>query len=165
MGRLTVLGLRAVIAMVLAGSLFIQVVIVPLLADDLGSAGGQPEKVRWWLVALTVLGILTVQVTAVCIWRLLTLVGRGAVFSPASFRYVDVMAGSAAAASAIVFGYGVLLAPGEDVAPGVVLLIGGLAVLVAGVALVILLLRTLLVQAIHRDAEASSLQAELDEVI
>ena len=57
------------------------------------------------------------------------------------------------------------LAPGEAVAPGVVLLIGGLAVMVAGVALIVLVMRMLLAQAVARDAEAHHLQAELDEVI
>jgi Na+-transporting methylmalonyl-CoA/oxaloacetate decarboxylase gamma subunit len=51
------------------------------------------------------------------------------------------------------------------VAPGVVLLIGGLAVLVAGVGLVVVVLRMLLAQAVARDTEAHHLRAELDEVI
>jgi Protein of unknown function (DUF2975) len=59
----------------------------------------------------------------------------------------------------------VLLAPGEAVAPGIVLLIGGLGVMVAGGALIVLVLRMLLAQAVARDAEAVHLQAELDEVI
>jgi hypothetical protein len=46
-----------------------------------------------------------------------------------------------------------------------VLLIGGAGLLVAGVALIVLVLRMLLAQAVARDAEASHLQAELDEVI
>jgi hypothetical protein len=112
-----------------------------------------------------VLGIVTVQVVMVCVWRLLTMVRRGTVFSHAAFRYVDVVIGAVAVASLLLFGLGVLLAPGESVAPGVVLLIGGAAALVAGIALVVLVMRTLLAQAVARDAEASSLQAELDEVI
>ena len=46
-----------------------------------------------------------------------------------------------------------------------VLLIGGAAVMVAGIALIVLVLRMLLAQAVARDAEAHHLQAELDEVI
>jgi hypothetical protein len=45
-----------------------------------------------------------------------------------------------------------------------VLLIGGAAVVVAGIALVVLVMRMLLAQAVARDAEAHHLQAELDEV-
>ena len=39
MGKLTILALRIVIAMVLAGSLFVQVRMVPLLSADLVEAG------------------------------------------------------------------------------------------------------------------------------
>ena len=108
-----------------------------------------------------VLGIVTVQVTMVCVWRLLTMVRRGTVFSHAAFRYVDVVFGAIVVASLLAFALGVTLAPGEDVAPGVVLLIGGAGVLVAGVALVVLVLRMLLAQAVALDAETKHLQAEL----
>ncbi len=162
MGYLTVLTLRIVLALVLVGSLFVQAVMVPLLAIDLenGQVGA-----RLPVIVIVLLGIVTVQVTAVCVWRLLTMVRRGTVFSHAAFRYVDVTFGAAAAASLLTFALGITLAPGEDVAPGVVLLIGGLAVLVGGVALIVLVLRMLLAQAVDRDAEAHHLQAELDRVI
>ncbi len=101
----------------------------------------------------------------VCVWRLLTMVRRGTVFSHAAFRYVDVVIGAAVVASLLTFALGYTLAPGEAVAPGVVLLIGGVGMMVAGVALLVLVLRTLLAQAVARDAEAQHLQAELNEVI
>jgi hypothetical protein len=138
----------------------VQAVMVPLLAIDL-----EDVDVRVPVVVIVVLGIVTVQVTMVCVWRLLTMVRRGTVFSHAAFRYVDVVFGAVVAASLLTFGLGVTLAPGEDVAPGVVLLIGGVAVLVAGIALIVLVLRMLLAQAVALDAEAHHLQAELDEVI
>lgn len=165
MGQLTVLALRIVLAMVLAGSVFVQAVMVPLLAIDLEEFGPEQAGVRAALIVLTVLGIVTIQVTVVCVWRLLTMVKRGTVFSNAAFRYVDIMFAAAAVASLLTFGLGVVLAPGEAVAPGIVLLIGGAAVIVAGIALIILVLRMLLAQAVARDAEAHHLRAELDEVI
>ena len=63
------------------------------------------------------------------------------------------------------FALGVVLAPGEAVAPGVVLLIGGAALVLGGIALIVLLLRLLLAQAVERDTEARRLRDELDEVI
>ena len=42
---------------------------------------------------------------------------------------------------------------------------GGIGVAVLGGALIVLVLRMLLVQAVARDAEATQLRAELDEVI
>jgi len=166
MGNLTILALRIVLAMVLAGSLFVQAVMVPLLATDLNEDfGSDVADVSVPFVVITVLGIVTIQVTVICVWRLVTMVRRGTVFSHAAFRYVDVVIVAVAAASLLTFGLGVVLAPGETVAPGVVLLIGGVAVIIAGIALIVLVMRMLLAQAVARDAEAHHLQAELDEVI
>ncbi|HET6626884.1 MAG TPA: DUF2975 domain-containing protein [Nocardioidaceae bacterium] len=166
MGKLTVLALRVVLAMVLAGSLFVQAVMVPLLAIDL-KEDFDPSlaDVRVPVLVIAVLGIVAVQVTVVCVWQLLTMVKRDTVFSHAAFRYVDIIFGAVAAASLLTFGLGVVLAPGEAVAPGIVLLIGGMGVMVAGVALIVLVLRMLLARAVARDAEAHHLQSELDEVI
>jgi hypothetical protein len=166
MGRLTVLALRIVLALALAGSLFVQAVMLPLLATDLEEDfGSDVADVAVPVLLIIVLGIVTVQVTMVCVWRLLTMVRRGTVFSHGAFRYVDVVIGAVAAASLLLFALGVVLAPGETVAPGVVLLVGGAALLVAGVALVVVVLRMLLAQAVARDTEAHHLQSELDEVI
>lgn len=162
MGNPAVLALRIVLAIGLAGSLFVQAVMVPLLAIDLDEA---PAAARVPVAVIVLLGIAAVQVTMGCVWRLLTMVRRGTVFSRAAFRYVDIVIGAVVVASLLTFSLGVTLAPGEAVAPGIVLLIGGAGVMVAGVALLVLVLRTLLAQAVARDAEARHLQAELNEVI
>ena len=166
MGKLAVLALRIVLAMVLAGSLVVQTVMLPLLAIDL-KEDFNPDvaAIRVPVLVILVLGIVAFQVTAVCIWRLLTMVRRGTVFSSAAFRYVDVIIGAAAAASLLTFALGVVLAPGEAAAPGIVLLIGGAAVVMAGIALVVLVMRMLLAQAVAREVEAQNLRTELDEVI
>jgi len=161
-GNLTILALRTVLALALVGSLFVQAVMVPLMWIDLDDA---PASVRVPVLVIVVLGILTLQVCAVCVWRLLTMVRRGTVFSDGAFRYVDIVIGAISAASLLTFALAVTLAPGEEVAPGLVGLICGLALVVAGVALIVLVLRMLLTQAVARDAEAHHLQAELDEVI
>ena len=162
MGNLTILALRTVLALALVGSLFVQTVMVPLMWIDLDEA---PASVRVPVLVIVVLGILTLQFCAVCVWRLLTMVRRGTVFSDGAFRYVDIVIGAISAASLLTFALAVTLAPGEEVAPGLVGLICGLALVVAGVALIVLVLRMLLTQAVARDAEAHHLQAELDEVI
>lgn len=163
MGKLLTLALHAVLALALAGSLFVQVWMVPLLSVDLEESGTD-AGVRILALVIVVLGIATVQVTLVCVWRLLTMVRRGTVFSHAAFRYVDVIFWAVAAASVLVFALAVMLAPG-DAAPGVVLLICGMSLLIAGVALIVRVLRVLLAQAVARDAEANHLRAELGEVI
>ncbi len=58
-----------------------------------------------------------------------------------------------------------LNAPGQRDDPGVTLMMGGVGLAILGVALIVLVLRTLLAQAVARDVEAAEMQAELDEVI
>jgi hypothetical protein len=164
MGKLTVLALRVVIAGLLAGSLYVQLVMVPLLADDMRDLSPEFAYLRLPFLAIIWLGIVTIQISLVCVWRLVTMVRRGTVFSHAAFRYVDVVIGAMAVASLLTFALAGLLAP-TDVAPGIVLLVSGASLLVAGVALIVLVLRMLLAQAVARDDEAQHLQAELDEVI
>jgi hypothetical protein len=165
MGKLTVLALRAVLVALLAGSVFVQTVMVALLANDLDDVGTELEYGPVPILVIVVLAILTVQVVLVCVWRLVTMVRRGTVFSPAAFRYVHIVIGAIVAAALLLFALGFVLAPGEAVAPGVVLLIGGAGVAVLGVALVVVVLRMLLAQAVARDVQAAQLQAELEEVI
>lgn len=156
MGRFAVLALRVVIVVAFAGSLFVQCVMAPLVWMDMDDAR---PGVRVPFVVIVVLGVLSLQVVGVCIWRLLTMVRRGTVFSHAAFRYVDVVIGAIGSASVLTFGVAVVAAysnrttPGDEVAPGLVLLICGAALVVAGVALVVLVLRALLAQAVALDAE------------
>src|SRR3954465_8236035 len=164
MGTLAVLALRVVLVALLAGSLFVQTVMVVLLSRDLADVpdlayGPGP------ILVIIVLGILSAQVILVCVWQLVSMVRRGTVFSTAAFRYVNVMIGAFVTAALLTFGLGVVLAPGEAVAPGVVLLIGGIGLAILGVALVVAVLRMLLAQAVARDVEAAQMRAELGEVI
>ncbi|MER7129785.1 DUF2975 domain-containing protein [Streptosporangium saharense] len=165
MGKLAVLGLRGVLVALLGGSLFTQLVMVPLLNADMNDLRPDMAYLRVPFLTIVVLGIVAAQVVLVCVWRLVSMVRRGTVFSPTAFRYVDVVIGAVVAAALLVFALAVLLAPGEPVPPGMVLLICGGAVAVLGVALVVLVLRMLLSQAIARDVEATRMRAELDEVI
>ena len=84
MGKLAVHALRAVLVVVLACTVFIQAGMVWALVS-----GSDPEGETLPLTALsviTILGVLSVQVVLVCVWRLVTMVRRGTVFSHAAFR-------------------------------------------------------------------------------
>ena len=163
MGKLTVRALRAVLALVLAGTVLVQAGMVWTLVS-----GSDPEDGSLPLTPLrviTILGMVSVQVALVCVWRLVTMVRRGTVFSHAAFRYVDVVIGAIVAAALVWFAVTALNAPGQRADPGVTVLMGGAGVAILGVALIVLLLRMLLAQAVARDTEAAQLQAELDDVI
>lgn len=161
MGKLTVGALRAVLVVVLAGTVAVQAGMVWALATD-PEAGALPLTP---LRVLTILGLVSVQVALVCVGRLVTMVRRGTVFSHAAFRYVDVLIGAIVAAALVWFTVTILNAPGQRDDPGVSVIMGGVGLAILGVALVVLVLRMLLAQAVARDVEASQLRAELDEVI
>jgi Protein of unknown function (DUF2975) len=163
MGKLTVHALRAVLALVLTGTVLIQVLMVWTLID-----GNDPEDGSLPLTSLrliTLLGMVTVQVALVCVWRLVTMVRRGTVFSDAAFRYVDIVIGAIVAAALVWFTVTAVNAPGQRDDPGVTLIMAGVGVAILGVALIVLVLRMLLAQAVARDMEATQLKAELNEVI
>lgn len=161
MAKSTILVLQVVIAVALIGSVAVQALIVPLLWIDLGA-----EELwgRIALVSIVVLGVVTLQVFGVCVWMLLTKVRRGSIFSTSSFRYIDVIVGAILAAAALTWILAALLAPGPA-APGLVALTGGAGVVLAGIALLVVVMKALLRQAIDRDVEAQALRSELDNEV
>ncbi|MEV4743244.1 DUF2975 domain-containing protein [Streptomyces sp. NPDC049555] len=163
MGKLTVGALRAVLVVMLAGTGFVQAGMVWALVS-----GSDPEDGSLPLTPLrllTILGMVAVQVAVVCVWRLVSMVRRGTVFSHAAFRYVDIVIGSIVAAALVWFAVTAVNAPGQRDDPGVTVIMAGVGVAILGVALIVLVLRMLLAQAVARDVEASQMQAELDGVI
>ena len=161
MANATIWILRVVIALALAGSLVVQTMIVPAIWRDLE---GELLWARITFVTIIVLGVVTMQVFAVCVWQLLTKVRRGSVFSESSFRYVDVIVGTITAAAVLAFAMAVLLASGST-APGLVGLVCGASLVLGGMALLVVVMKSLLRQAIAREGEAAALRSELDEVV
>jgi hypothetical protein len=162
-GKLTVRALRAVLGVVLTGTVFVQAGMVWVLVS-----GSDPEDGSLPLTPLrviTILGMMSAQVALVCVWRLVTMVRRGTVFSHAAFRYVDGVIGAIVGAALLWFTVTSINAPGQRDDPGVTVIMGGIGLAILGVALIVLVLRMLLAQAVTRDVEATQMQAELNEVI
>lgn len=166
----TIVLLQIILWISLAGSAVVQLAVItsPWWDQD---APDRVDGIMVALIVLAVLGILALQVVAVSILRLLILVRKGRVFSARSFREVDRIVVAVLALAAVVLGVPIVgaianrLHPGDAMAPGMVLVLGGLALVVAGVALVIRVQRQLLVQATETLTRAEHLQSELDEVI
>ena len=77
----------------------------------------------------------------------------------------QVSIGAIVSAALVWFAVTAVNAPGQRDDPGVTVIMGGVGVVILGVALLVLVLRMLLAQAVARDVEAAQMQAELDEVI
>lgn len=154
MSTATILMLRAALVASLVGSLLVQVGILPAIWRDLETA---PLVWRVAAVSILALWVVCLQVVAVCIWRLVSMAAAEAVFSVGAFRFVDIAIGAITIAAVLTAGLATLLVPG-DVAPGVVGLIYGAAVATGGVALVVVVMRSLLRKAIE-------MRTELDEVV
>lgn len=161
MRKATIVVLQVVIAIALVGSVAVQALIAPLLWLDLGEG----ELLgRIFLVGIVVLGVGTLQVFGICVWLLLNRVRRGSIFSESSFLYVDVIIGAILVAAILALSLAIALAPG-DAAPGVVGLICGASLVLGGMALLVVVMKALLRQAIASETEAQTLRSELDNEV
>jgi hypothetical protein len=150
--------LRVALVVLLLGSVLAQV-LLPVFASEEGRI--LPE-VAYLVVPYSVAAILFIgcgQVALLVVWRLLSMVNRGAIFTRRAVRWVDVI--TACGAVATVLSTGVLIqmlgfVPGGG-GPIVYLLAGCVAAVLAFVLLMVVM-RGLLVWAIAD-------RTELDEVI
>ena len=154
MHPITIMVLRIILALSLVGSLAVQLLIVPTIWADLVDA---PAGVRVAAVSIIVLWIVCLQVVALCIWRLVSMAAADAVFTSRAFRFVDVVIGAIAVAAVLTAALASMLVPGEA-PPGVVALVFGAALATGGVALVVVVMKSLLRKAI-------AMRTELDEVV
>ena len=158
MNRLAVQLLRVALVVLLLGTVLAQV-LVPVFASEEGRIF--PE-VAYLVVPYSVAGILFIgcgQVALLVVWRLLSMVNGGVIFTRRALRWVDVITASAAVATVL------CAAPMAHLlffvgvgGPGIVL---GLAACLAGglgFVLLMVFMRGLLESAIAN-------RSELDEVI
>jgi hypothetical protein len=100
MNAFLILMLRMALAAAFLAGLFGQVMIVPnSLAEDVENAYGSSMVTA--LVPAAIAGIACVQVVLVATWRLLGMIEGDAIFSARAFRWVDIVVGATAAATAI----------------------------------------------------------------
>lgn len=158
--------LRWVIVIAVASAVLVQAAAVGGYCANLGDHEPRPV-LRAIIIAIVLLGIGMFEVCAVCVWRLLTMVRAATVFSRDAFRWVDIIIAAIAVTSALTLALAAATAPyrDRDMAPWGIFLFCGLALVIAGVALLMFVMRTLLAKATERDLEAAQLQDELNAVI
>ena len=81
--------LRVFLVMLFAVLVVLQVMSLPGQFAYLARESPELAYLRWPLTAVSVFWVLCVQVVIVATWRLLTLVERDRIFSPASLAWVD----------------------------------------------------------------------------
>lgn len=150
MGSATILTLRALLALSLMGSLWVQLLVLPALWGDLATV---PIALRVTVIVILALWLVCLQVVALCIWRLVSMAAADAVFSAGAFRFVDAVIVAIAVAAILTGVLATLMAPGPA-APGVVGIAYGAALATGGVALVVVVMR-----------KAIEMRSELDEVV
>lgn len=146
--------LRGILVIGLLACLAAQVLVTGGLLFGDGTA---PLPAKIVLSVTAVLGFLCIQIAIVSVWRLVSLVRQNTVFSPAAFRWVDIIIGAIVSAACLVLLAGYVVAEVDD-APGLILVTAVLSLLIAGVGLIVYVQRMLLVQ-------ATGLSAELETVI
>jgi Protein of unknown function (DUF2975) len=158
MNKLAILLLRVAIVVLLLGSVLAQF-LVPVYASQVGTT--HPE-VAYLVVPYSVAAILFIgcgQVALLVVWRLLSMVGGGVIFTRRALRWVDVITACGVVATALSVGvlvHMVRFVPGGG-GPMIYYLA---ACVVAGIAFVLLMV---VMRGLLESAVAD--RAELDEVI
>lgn len=160
--------LRVVLVFMFLGVLLAQLWVLPDISRSLAHQYPEAAHLRSPTLVTAILALVAAQLVLVCVWRLLTLVRRDTVFSTEAFQWVDVIIGAAGGAGVLALGLLLWLTwqtTQTGLQPGIALVLLGSAVLAAGIALLVGILRSLLAKAVGLKGEATTLRAELDEVV
>lgn len=155
--RLLVPALKAVLVVVLLLTLLLQVMSIPGQFAHMAEQEPELAYLRWPLTAWGIVVLLCAQVVVVSIWRLLTLVGDGRIFSEESFRWVDAVLAAMLVAWLLLGGLSLFLVVRSD-DPG-----NAVALLAVDLAATVVLLLMVVMRALLR--QATELRADLETVI
>jgi hypothetical protein len=155
--RRVILPLRALLAATFAAMLLGQFFSLPGQFAHMAREHPEDAYLRWPLTIFGGLELLCVQVVIVCVWRLLTLVGRDRIFSEGSLGWVDAIVAAIAAGWLLLFAFFVYVGARAD-DPGNLLLLMVLLLAGAVLGLLMVVMRALLRQ-------AASLRTDMDAVI
>ena len=135
--------------------LLCQIWLIPTMAADTASSAPEVAGLRVPGIVLTVLLLACVQTVLICVWRLLVMVDDDSIFQPAAFRWVDVITWAVLAAVVLVI-VGLIVIDRAQAGTPLVLIGGILAIIVGmGIALVVVVLKELLRQAVQLEQDMS----------
>jgi Protein of unknown function (DUF2975) len=155
--QLAVLPLRVLLALLFAILLLFQFFSFPGQFAHMAEESPDEAHLRWPATIVAGLVLLCVQVVIVSTWRLLTMVKEDRIFSDRSLVWVDAIVWAIAVAWGLLAGVLVFVGlAGDD--PGLPLLLTALLLGGAVLGLLMVVMRTLLLQ-------ATSLRTEMEAVI
>ncbi|ALG28612.1 MULTISPECIES: DUF2975 domain-containing protein [Glutamicibacter] len=165
MGKFSIVGLKVILAVILAGTFFVQLFMIPMIFIHESPSDGTEKFFQGSFLSYLFLAGLIIETCVYCVWKLATRVKRGTVFDPASLGYVTPIIIAFAVGALATLALGAIFAASTEIAPGVVLLVGGAGLLMIGISIIVLVLRQLLEQAAMTEAQAAELRTELGGVI
>lgn len=147
--------LKTLIAVMVLLLLVAQVAMIP--AVGMMTARQNPD-LAFLLVPGIIGGVLflaLVQIVLLCVWKLLSLVRGDKIFSPRSFRYVDIIIAAMVAAAIVLTASLIVIYAARAVNPGI-LLLGVLGIVVGlALALLVVVMRGLLHKALQLEQDLS----------
>lgn len=102
--RRVVLPLRVLLVIVFAALVVAQIWAVPGVLPDLTQPSLERSFMRGTMLAVSVLGLVCVQVVIVCTWKLLTMVTHDRIFSASSLPWVNAIVWATAIGWAMLLG-------------------------------------------------------------
>ena len=153
--RRAVAALRVFLVMLFGVLVVFQVMSLPGQFRYMAQQDPEHAYLRWPATAVTVFWVLCIQVVIVCTWQLLTLVKNDRIFSEASVGWVNAIVGAIAAAWVVLVAVFLYVGFNAD-DPGLPLLLFLMVVGVTVLGLLMVVMRTLLLQAttLRTDMEA-----------
>lgn len=147
--------LKALIAVMIALLLASQIFAIPEIAQMTADRNPDVAQLKIPGIIAATLFLVLVQVTLVCVWRLLSLVRADQIFSPKAFRYVDVILAMLICAGVLIAASYVVIMLARAVSPTVQLLAALGVVVSFSLGLLVIVLRGLLTKALQLEQDMS----------
>jgi len=147
--------LKTLIAVMLLLLLASQILVIPEVARITAIRNPDVAQLEVPGIIAAIVFLALVQVTLVCVWRLLSLVRAERIFSADAFRYVDVILWALAAAGALIAVSYVVIIASRAVSLSLTLLAILGIVVSAALALLVVVMRGLLRKALELEQDMS----------
>jgi hypothetical protein len=158
-----IVPLRVLLILLFLGLIVGELLSFPGEFSEMARKAPELGILPWVLLGVAEAGLASGQIVIVCTWRLLTLIRSDRIFREEAFVWVDVIVGTVGVAWLLLAGAAISLTSviyftPQTRDPGIPIMLFGMVLTGAVIVLTLVVMRTLL-------RKASTLRAELEEVI